>query len=67
MASKDTLKDPSNSRKAILLKDNNQESIALAHNPVYQAQTKHIDIQHYYICNKVATRQINSNTSQPLG
>lgn len=44
-----TLTDPS-----IFFKGNNQRFIALAYNPVYHTQTKHIDIQYYYIYNKVA-------------
>lgn len=43
----------------ISLKGDNQRSIALAHNPVYHARTKHIDIQHHYICDKVAAGRIN--------
>lgn len=42
----------------ISLKDNNQGSIALAHNAVFYSRTKHIDIQHHYICNKVASKRI---------
>lgn len=38
----------------ILLKINNQSSIALAYNPVFYSETKHIDIQHHYICDEVA-------------
>lgn len=45
--------------EAISLKSDNQGSIALVHNLVYHAQTKHIDIQHYSICNKVTVSQIN--------
>lgn len=42
-----------------LLKGDNQKSIALAHNPVFYAWTKYIDLQHYYIWNKVAERRID--------
>ena len=42
----------------IPLKDDNQGSIALAHNPVFYSRTKHIDIQHHYICDEVACRKI---------
>lgn len=38
----------------ISLKGNNQRFITLAYNPVYHTQTKHIDIQYYYICDMVA-------------
>lgn len=44
-----TLKVLINPSTSLLLKDNNQESIILAYNPVFYIQTKHIDIQHHYI------------------
>ena len=44
---------------AIPLKGDNQGSIALAHNPVFHARTKHIDIQHHYIRDEVAAGRIN--------
>ena len=46
-------------KRSISLKGKNQGSIALAHNPVYHARTKHIDIQHYYICDEVAAGRID--------
>ncbi len=49
----------SNDPTPLSLKEDNQGSIALAHNPVFHARTKHIDIQHHYIRDKVATRRIN--------
>ena len=42
----------------IPLKGDNQGSIALAHNPVFHPRTKHIDIQHHYIRDEVASRRI---------
>lgn len=42
----------------IPLKGDNQGSIALAHNPVFHARTKHIDIQHHYICDEIAAQRI---------
>ncbi len=45
--------------KAISLKGDNQGSIAPAYNLVYHARTKHIDIQHHYICDKIAAGRIN--------
>ena len=39
-------------------KGNNQRSIALAYNPVFYCKTKYINIQHYYIRNKVGTKRI---------
>ncbi len=42
----------------IPLKGDNQGSIALAYNPVFHSKTKHIDIQHHYIRDKVVSRRI---------
>ena len=42
----------------IPLKGDNQSSIALAYNPVFHSRTKHIDIQHHYICDEVAAQRI---------
>lgn len=41
------------------LKDDNQGSIALAHNLVFHAQTKHIDMQYHYICDEVVIKRID--------
>lgn len=43
----------------ISLKVDNQGSIILAHNPVYFAQIKYIDIQYHSISDKLAAGQIN--------
>ncbi len=43
----------------ILLRGNNQGFIALAHNPVFHSQTKHIDIQHHYKRDEVAAAKID--------
>lgn len=40
------------------LKGDNPGSIALAHNPVFHSRTKHIDIQHHYIGDEVASQRI---------
>ncbi len=53
------LTTPTNPFTSLLLKGDNQGSIALAHNPVFYARTKHIDIQHYYICDEVAAGKID--------
>ncbi len=42
----------------IPLKGDNQGSITLARNPVFHSRTKHIDIQHYYICDEVTLKRI---------
>ncbi len=53
------LTTPANPSTSLPLKGDNQGSIALAHNTVFHAQTKHIDIQHHYICDKVTAGRIN--------
>ncbi len=47
-----------NEQIVIPLKGDNQGSIALAHNPVFHSRTKHIGIQHHYICDEVAAQRI---------
>lgn len=42
----------------IPLKGDNQGSMALAYNPLFYSRTKHINIQHYYIRNEVASQRI---------
>lgn len=42
----------------ILLKSNNQSSIALIYNLVFYIQTKRFNIQYYYIKDKVVTKKI---------
>lgn len=42
----------------ISLKNDNQGSIVWAHNPVFHARTKNIDIQHNYIRDEVAAQKI---------
>src|SRR3954447_3482679 len=41
-----------------LIFEDNQSCIALAKNPVHHARTKHIDIQHHFIREKVKSREI---------
>ena len=48
----------------IPLKRDNQELIALVHNPVFHSRTKHIGIQHHYIRGKVAVQRIQLLISQ---
>ena len=52
------LLDETNQHSKIILKGNNQSAIALASNPVLHQQTKHIDIQHHYIRDKVNAKRI---------
>lgn len=47
-----------NQHAKIVMKGDNQGSIALAHNPVYHSQSKHIDIQHHYIRDEVKAGRI---------
>ena len=39
--------------------ENNQGCITLAKNPAYHAKTKHIDIQHHFIWEKVEDKEID--------
>lgn len=41
------------------MKGDNQGWIALAHNQIFHAQTKHTNIQHYYIRDEFAAGRIN--------
>lgn len=43
----------------IPLKGNNQSSIVLAYNPVFYSRTKQINIQYYYIHDKVNSKKID--------
>ncbi len=59
-----SLTNTDNSPASLFLKGDNQGSIALAHNPVFHARTKHIDIQHHYIHDKVAQEGLTYITHQ---
>lgn len=37
----------------------NQGSLNLAHNPVYHGRTKHIEVRHHFIREKILSREIN--------
>jgi hypothetical protein len=39
-----------------ILKCDNQSSIKLAHNPIYHARTKHIEIQHHFVREKIHSK-----------
>jgi hypothetical protein len=41
-----------------LIYEDNQSCIALAKNPVHHVRTKHIDIQHHFIRDKVDSKEI---------
>ena len=45
-------------KMVILLKNNNQESIALTHNQVCYFKTKYISMQYNYIWDELASKKI---------
>lgn len=47
------LQDPTNTH------GDNQGSINLAHNPVYHGQTKHIEVRHHFIREKIESGEIS--------
>lgn len=59
LTSSSTLAAPVNPSTSLFLKIDNEGSIPLAHSLVFHARTKHIDIQHYYICDKIAVGRID--------
>ena len=50
-----------NQEHATTLFEDNQSAIALAKNPVHHARSKHIDIQHHYIREKIESKEIDIN------
>lgn len=36
----------------------NQSAIKLAHNPVYHARTKHVELQYYFVREKIMSKEI---------
>ena len=44
--------------KPSVLKCDNQSSIKLAYNPIYHARTKHIEIQHHFVREKIQEKEI---------
>ena len=45
--------------KPNVLKCDNQSSIKLAHNPIYHARTKHIEIRHHFVREKIQSNEID--------
>ena len=45
--------------KPTVLQCDNQSSIKLAHNPIYHARTKHIEIQHHFVREKILEKEID--------
>jgi hypothetical protein len=37
----------------------NQSAIKLAHNPIYHARSKHIELQHHFVREKIESKEIN--------
>ena len=48
-----------NQEHATTLFEDNQSAIALAKNPVHHVRSKHIDIQHHYIREKIESKEID--------
>lgn len=48
-----------NPRMPTTLHGDNQGSINLAHNPIYHARTKHVDVRHHFIREKVLSGEIS--------
>lgn len=44
--------------EATKLMSDNQGCIALAKNPTHHSRTKHIDVQHHFICEKIKDKVI---------
>ena len=54
------LEDMGEEQKApIVINCDNQSSIKLANNPMYHARTKHIEIQHHFIREKIQSKEID--------
>ena len=45
--------------KSTVLKYCNHSSIKLEHNPIYHARTKHIEIQHHFVREKIQSNEID--------
>lgn len=43
----------------IFLKNNNLQLMVLIYNLIFYSRTKYIDIQYYYICNKISSQKIH--------
>jgi len=44
---------------ATMIHVDNQGCITLTHNPVNHSRTKHIDIRHHFVCEHVASKEVN--------
>jgi KUP system potassium uptake protein len=54
------LEDMGEEQKApTVINCDNQSSIKLANNPMYHARTKHIEIQHHFVREKIQSKEID--------
>ena len=54
-------------KQATKIQCDNQSSIKLAHNPVYHARSKHIELQHHFVRETIESQEIEliyCNTSE---
>ena len=47
--------------QATRIQCDNQSSIKLAHNPIYHARSKHIELQHHFVREKIESKEIELN------
>ncbi|KAG0594554.1 hypothetical protein M758_UG087800, partial [Ceratodon purpureus] len=45
--------------KEATIHGDNQESLNLAHNPVYHGRTKHVEVRHHFIREKILSGEVN--------
>ena len=50
---------PNEAKCCLEINTDNQSSLALAKNPVHHARTKHIDIRHHFIREKIETKELD--------
>ena len=50
---------PNEAKHCLEINTDNQSSLALAKNPVHHARTKHIDIRHHFIREKIETKELD--------
>jgi hypothetical protein len=45
-------------KKAMVIRCDNQGAISLTKNPTHHAWTKHIDVQHHFVWERIANREV---------